>query len=148
MKRSLILVFPAQRTAIALNCCDRLRRSIQLPERIGLRLGGILGCKRREWRRHRQPDDASASGHVTRRRPQRLEQIIATMSEFYKRAATPVGEQLYYAGAGGAGAIFVLIVPESNLRPLSSSVATVGEDKQAFDHHRSRRRAAPSPLPS
>ena len=60
------------------------------------------------------PDDASGSG----------------MSEFYK-GSTPVGEQLYYAGgADGAGAIFVLIVPESNTSAIFIGPATVGEDNK------------------
>ena len=59
-----------------------------------------------------------------------FEQTIATMSEFYK-GSTPVGEQLYYAGgADGAGAIFVLIVPESNTSAIFIGPATVGEDNK------------------
>ena len=47
------------------------------------------------------------------------------------KGSTPVGEQLYYAGgADGAGAIFVLIVPESNTSAIFIGPATVGEDNK------------------
>ena len=76
------------------------------------------------------PDDASASGMSRDDVRSVFEQTIATMSEFYK-GSTPVGEQLYYAGgADGAGAIFVLIVPESNTSAIFIGPATVGEDNK------------------
>lgn len=76
------------------------------------------------------PEDASASGMSRDDVRSVFEQTIATMSEFYK-GSTPVGEQLYYAGgADGAGAIFVLIVPESNTSAIFIGPATVGEDNK------------------
>lgn len=54
-------------------------------------------------------------------------QLVAGMSDYYK-GATPVGEQLYYAGgADGANAVFALIVPESGQSMIFVGPATVEE---------------------
>lgn len=131
MKRSLILVIScACALAIALFAMTACGGASNSPSGSASSSAASSDANGAKGADAANPDDASASGMSRDDVRSVFEQTIATMSEFYK-GSTPVGEQLYYAGgADGAGAIFVLIVPESNTSAIFIGPATVGEDNK------------------